>query len=68
MWVRDHPYVTSAKGLGGFKKLQFLDNDQYCIYADCSEWVVQKRCADVIYGWFFRDISPNSFPRTVIKT
>ena len=34
--------------VGGFKKLQFLDNDEYCIYADYSEWVVHKRCKDVL--------------------
>ena len=22
--ARDHPYITSAKGLGGFRKCQFL--------------------------------------------
>ena len=35
--------------VGGFKKLQFWDNDQYqyCIYADYKEWVVEKRCKDV---------------------
>ena len=34
--------------MGEFKKLQLLDNDQYCIYADCSEWVVQKRFKDML--------------------
>ena len=40
--IRDHPYITSAKGLGGWgqKKAVFVDV-QYCIYADLvrSGWV-----------------------------
>ena len=43
---RDHPYIASAKGLGGFlggwvkKKVRFADA-QYCINADkVGGWVV----------------------------
>ena len=53
--IRDHPYITSAKGLGG------LNNNIFC-----WRWVLYlcwhstyiggsgkaSKCADVIYGWF----------------
>ena len=33
--VGDHPYITSAKGLGGWiKKMPTLADVQYCIQAD----------------------------------
>ena len=33
--LRDHPYITSAKGLGGWvKKIAVFADVQYCIYAD----------------------------------
>ena len=32
---RDHPYITSAKGLGGWvQKMAIFADVQYCIYAD----------------------------------
>ena len=32
---RDHPYNTSAKGLGGWgRKMAIFDDVQYCIYVD----------------------------------
>ena len=51
--IRDHPYITSVKGLGGWvqKGVVFADV-QYCIYADIvggSEKV--QKYFDVIYGW-----------------
>ena len=51
---REHPYITSAKRLGGrVQKFAIFGDVQYCIYADIvGGWVggsenVQK-CADVI--------------------
>ena len=33
--IRDHPYITSAKGHGGWvPKVAVFANVQYCIYAD----------------------------------
>ena len=48
--VRDHPYITSAKGLGGWvkKKARFADV-QYCIYADKVDGVQKgQKYTDVI--------------------
>ena len=50
----DHPYITSAKGLGGWvKKISFFADVQYNIDADIVDRWVQKvqKCADVLYGW-----------------
>ena len=50
--IRDHPYITSAKGLGGWvPKMAVFADVQYCIYADIvggSEKV--PKYVDVIYG------------------
>ena len=45
--LRDHSFITSAKGLGGFKKWQFLlkFRTMYCIYAG---WVGLKRSKNVL--------------------
>ena len=41
--VRDHPYITSANGLGRWVwKKAIFDDVQYCVYADLSGWVGQK--------------------------
>ena len=52
---REHPYITSAKGLGGWvKKMAVFANVQYCVYIDIvggSEQV--QKCADVIKEWSF---------------
>ena len=49
--VRDHPYITSAKGLGRWvRKIAIFDD--YCINAELlvgSEKV--QKYADVIKGW-----------------
>ena len=49
--IRGHPYITSAKGLGGWvkKKARFADV-QYCIYADkVGGWGPKRqKYADVI--------------------
>ena len=48
--LRDHPYITSPYGLGGWVKKMAISADvQYCIYADIVGG--SKICQDVIYGW-----------------
>ena len=52
--LRDHPYITSAKGLGGWlvSKMVIFADVQHCIHAvimDGSEKV--QKYADVIKGW-----------------
>jgi hypothetical protein len=37
--VRDHPYITSAKGLGGVRKLAIFADVQYYLVG----WWVRKR-------------------------
>ena len=52
--IRDHPYITSAKGLGGWvQKMAIFADVQYCIYADTEVGGLEKvqTYADVIYGW-----------------
>ena len=52
--VRDHPYITSEKGLGGrVKKMTSFVDAQYCICADnLGGWIRKvQNYADVIYGW-----------------
>ena len=40
--VRDHPYITSAKGLGGSRKWPVLLTFSTCIYADLVDGWVRK--------------------------
>ena len=50
--VRDLPYSTSAKGLGGFRKWQVFDDVQYCFYADIVGGSKKiHKCADVMQEW-----------------
>ena len=41
VFLRDHPYITSAKGLGGWgQEMAIIDDVQYCAYADIvGGWV-----------------------------
>jgi hypothetical protein len=51
--MRDHPYITSAKRLGGWDHIKVIFADvHYFIYADIvgGSKKVQKY-EDVIYGW-----------------
>ena len=42
--TRDHPYITSAKGLGGWgQKMTIFADVQYCIYADIVGGWVRNR-------------------------
>ena len=42
--VRDHPYITSAKGLGEWvQKIAIFADVHYCIYADILGGWVRKR-------------------------
>ena len=51
--VRDHPYITSAKGLGRWgQKMAIFTDVQYCLCwrrVGGSEKV--QKCAAVIWGW-----------------
>ena len=48
--LRDHPYITSPYGLGGWVKKMAISADvQYCIYSDIVGG--SKICEDVIYEW-----------------
>ena len=58
-YYRDHPYITSAKGLGGWvqKTASFADV-QYCIYADKVGGAQKgQKYADVIQGWSLMKIN-----------
>ena len=48
--VRDHPYITSAKGLGGWVlKMVIFADVQYCIYADImGGWVGQTKSLNML--------------------
>ena len=51
---RDHLYITSEKGLGGWgRKMAIFADVQYCICADIVDGWVKKvqKCAHVIQGW-----------------
>jgi hypothetical protein len=53
--IRDHPYITSANGLGGWvRKMAIFAAVQYYIYANVG-WMGEsekvQKCADVIIGW-----------------
>ena len=42
--IRDHSYITSAKGLGGWvQKMAIFADEQYCIYADIEVGWVRKK-------------------------
>ena len=42
-WTKDHPYITSAEGLGGWvQKMAVFTDFQYCIYADMGVGWVRK--------------------------
>ena len=50
--TKDHPYTTSAKGLGGWAKKSFFYFHYYSIYADIVGGSKKVQTfADVIYGW-----------------
>ena len=40
--LRDHPFITSAYGLGGFRKWPFFANVQYCILVELVVGCVQQ--------------------------
>ena len=41
--LRDHPYITSAKRLGGWvKKIAVFADVQYCIYADMETGIIPR--------------------------
>ena len=68
--LRDHPYITSAKGLGWWvKKMSVFADAHYCI--QLTQWVggleqVQK-CADVIYGFCNANIQPALLSSQLLK-
>ena len=49
-FIKDHPYITSAKGLGWWgQKMAVFSDVQYCIYADNhSGWVGQKKSKNML--------------------
>ena len=48
--ARDHPYIPSANGLGGWvQKMAIFADVQYCVYADkVGESVKVQKYADVM--------------------
>ena len=64
--LRDHPYITSAKGLGGWvkKNCSFCWRSvlYLCWHGDGnyrgSSYVQIQKCADVVYGWSLSPAKP----------
>ena len=48
--IRDHPYIKSARGLGGWvQKKAIFPDVQYCIYAkNHSGWAGQKKSKNML--------------------
>ena len=66
-WLRDYPYITYAKGLGGWglklvsldtnfsgvTNMSFFDDFQYYLcWRRLGGWEKDKHFADIILGWF----------------
>ena len=48
-WPRDHPYITSVKGLGGWgRKMSIFADIQYYIYADIVGGLGQKKSKNML--------------------